>query len=131
MAIYAILGLCQATGLFLMGLVFALFTYNASRTLHLNALTRVMHAPTSFFDTTPLGRIMNRFSKDVDVIDNQIGDAMRMLMGTLVQVVGSIVLVSIILPWFLICIAVILVMYHWLALFYRASSRDFKVCFFM
>jgi hypothetical protein len=70
---------------------------------------------------------MNRFSKDIDVIDNQIGDAMRMFMGTFVQVIGSIVLVSISLPWFLIAVAVILVIYHYLAMFYRASSREFRV----
>ena len=72
---------------------------------------------------------MNRFSKDIDVIDNQIGDAMRMFMGTGVQVIGSIVLVSISLPWFLIAIGAILVMYYWLSIFYTASSREFKARF--
>ena len=79
------------------------------------------------YSTTFLGTIMNRFSKDVDLIDNVISDAVRMLMGTLVQSIGSIVLVSVSLPWFLIAIAVICLMYHYLALFYRASSREFKV----
>ncbi|KAL0576170.1 hypothetical protein V5O48_005811 [Marasmius crinis-equi] len=126
MAIYAILGFAQAFGLFSMGAVFALFTFNASRTLHRNALKRVMHAPVSFFDTTPLGRIMNRFSKDIDTLDNIIGEAMRQFLGTMVQVIGSIVLVSIIIPWFLIAIVFILLLYYWITIFYRASARELK-----
>lgn len=46
-----------------MGAVFAYLTFYASVTLHRNAIARVMKAPQSFFDTTPIGRIMNRFSK--------------------------------------------------------------------
>lgn len=42
----------------------------ASKVMMGRAMTRVLRAPMSFFDTTPLGRITNRFSKDVDTMDN-------------------------------------------------------------
>lgn len=45
---------------------------NAARDLHNNLLQQTLRLPMSFFDTTPLGRIVNRFSKDVDVVDNMI-----------------------------------------------------------
>ena len=48
----------------------ALGCLRASGLLHNNMLKRIMRAPMSFFDTTPLGRIVNRFSRDVDVMDN-------------------------------------------------------------
>ena len=35
-------------------------------------LQQIMHAPSWFFDTTPVGRIVNRFSKDIDTVDNVI-----------------------------------------------------------
>jgi len=70
MGVYAALGLGQALAAFLMGASFALLTYFASQRLHKSATDRIMHAPMWFFDTTPLGRIMNRFSKDIDTMDN-------------------------------------------------------------
>jgi len=41
----------------------------ASKTLHEKLLVRIMHSPMEFFDTTPMGRVMNRFSKDIDILD--------------------------------------------------------------
>ncbi|KAG2017864.1 ATP-binding cassette transporter [Coprinopsis cinerea AmutBmut pab1-1] len=126
MGIYAALGVGQAIFAFLMGATFALLTYFASQRLHKAAITRVMHAPMSFFETTPLGRIMNRFSKDIDTIDNLLGDALRMFSNTFCAILGAIVLISIVLPWFLIGVVVIMVLYIWAAAFYRASARELK-----
>ena len=44
----------------------------ASKLIHHVLLDGVMHSPMSFFDTNPLGRIINRFSADIDTVDNQI-----------------------------------------------------------
>ncbi|EPQ54017.1 ABC transporter [Gloeophyllum trabeum ATCC 11539] len=126
MGIYAALGVSQAISFFFMGSMFAYLTYFASRQLHRAAINRVMHAPMSFFETTPLGRIMNRFSKDIDTIDNMLGDALRMFMNTFCSIIGAIILISIILPWFLIAVFSILLLYFYAALFYRSSARELK-----
>jgi len=42
----------------------------ASKKMHQTAFTHVMHSPVSFFDTTPVGRVLNRFTKDLDNVDN-------------------------------------------------------------
>lgn len=103
MGIYAALGVGQALTAFFMGLMFSLVVYSASQRLHhvrphrffcvvrnirkadmgllsvlywQDAINRVMHAPMSFFETTPVGRIMNRFSKDVDTMDNILAGAL-------------------------------------------------------
>ncbi|KIK47399.1 hypothetical protein CY34DRAFT_799345 [Suillus luteus UH-Slu-Lm8-n1] len=124
--IYAALGVSQALTMFMMGGVFALLTYYASQQLHQRSIQRVMYAPMSFFETTPLGRIMNRFAKDIDTVDNLIGDSLRMLTATASQIVGAIILISIIIPYFLIAAFFILIFYYYAALFYRASARELK-----
>ncbi|EIN04040.1 hypothetical protein PUNSTDRAFT_55872 [Punctularia strigosozonata HHB-11173 SS5] len=126
MGIYAMLGVSQAVASTFMGFAFSFLTYYASKNLHRDAITRVMHAPMSFFETTPLGRIMNRFAKDIDTIDNTLGDALRMFANTLSGILGAIILISIILPWFLIAVFAILFVYYFYAIFYRSSARELK-----
>lgn len=126
MGIYAVFGITQSLGLLSMGVIFSTFTIKSATTLHHRALQRVLHAPFSFFDTTPQGRITHRFSKDMDTLDNIIGEAMRTLIGTIVQVIGSIVLIAILTPYFLIPVAVILVLYFWIAAYYRSTARELR-----
>ncbi|KAJ7284591.1 ABC transporter [Mycena rebaudengoi] len=125
--IYAFFGGAQALAFFLMGSTFALLTYFASQNLHKRALTRVMHAPMSFFETTPLGRVMHRFTKDCDTIDSTLGEALRMFSATLANIIGAIILIAVVLPWFLIGVFAILLVYVYFAAFYRASAREIKV----
>ncbi|WVQ68434.1 uncharacterized protein L199_006642 [Kwoniella botswanensis] len=126
MGIYAGLGILTAITMFFQGFSNALINYFASVRIHKNAITRVMFAPQSFFDTTPLGRIMNRFSKDTDTIDNTLSDAMRMAVGTLSNIVGATILLAIVEPYFLIAMGVVSLLYVHNAAFYRRSSREFK-----
>jgi ABC-type multidrug transport system fused ATPase/permease subunit len=112
--------------MFFQGASMAFINFFASVQLHRNAAKRVMFAPQSFFDTTPLGRIMNRFAKDIDTVDNTLGDAMRMAISTAGNIIGATILISIIQPYFLIAMAVVCILYAHNAQFYRKSSREFK-----
>ena len=126
MGIYAALGVALTITFFASGTTMGLLTYFASKALHHKAITTVMHAPMSFFETTPLGRIMNRFAKDIDTIDNTVADSLRMFLMTFANIIGSFVLIAIIIPWFLIAVAAILIVYYAFALYYRASARELK-----
>lgn len=44
-------------------------TLQAAHILHRHLLSNIMRSPVAFFDVTPVGRILNRFAKDVDVMD--------------------------------------------------------------
>ena len=86
---------------------------------------------------------MNRFSKDIDTLDNMLAgsfawpthvtcsnlfaDSYRMFLTIFSNIIGAIVFVSIILPWFLVAVAVVSVFYVIAAAFYRASAREMKV----
>ena len=50
-----------------------------------------MHAPMSFFDTTPVGRIINRFSQDMYTVDSQLMTALRSYVTTLLSVVSALI----------------------------------------
>ncbi|KAI5957077.1 hypothetical protein KGF54_000005 [Candida jiufengensis] len=50
----------------------------SSKNLNILAINRVLHAPMAFMDVTPIGRILNRFTKDTDALDNEITENMKM-----------------------------------------------------
>ncbi|KAE8210857.1 hypothetical protein CF327_g5323 [Tilletia walkeri] len=93
--IYAMLGVMVAITTFAMGTVIGFVSFYACQGLHHAAMQRVMYSPMSWFDSTPVGRITNRFGKDVDVVDNQLSDALRMFISTLSNVFGAAVLITI------------------------------------
>ena len=65
--------------------------YTASRKLHWNILNGVLHAPMSFFDTTPIGRVINRFAKDIDSVDAVLPNAFSQTLTTLISVVATLI----------------------------------------
>ena len=69
LGVYAAIGMSQAVFVGYAWCSIVKGTLLASKNLHERLLTRIMHAPMHFFDTTPLGRIVNRFSKDIDILD--------------------------------------------------------------
>ncbi len=69
-----------------------LAAYIAGRKLHWIILIGVLHAPMSFFDTTPIGRIINRFAKDIDCIDTSLPLFFSYALTALIAVVGTLIL---------------------------------------
>ncbi|KAJ7852235.1 ABC protein [Mycena leptocephala] len=67
--LYALLGISQATFTYLLGLFMDFFAVRVSKNLHHQAIVNIFHAPMSFFDTTPMGRIISIFGKDIDSMD--------------------------------------------------------------
>ena len=72
----------------------ASFGVRSSFRLHRNVLRSVLAAPMSFFDTTPTGRILSRFSKDIHTVDHELADHMDIFLMILLQL--TVVMVSII-----------------------------------
>eukprot|EP00964_Phaeocystis_antarctica_P055429 scaffold32607_cov51-Phaeocystis_antarctica.AAC.6 len=68
---------------------FAYAELRAASALHNAMLAAVMHAPMSFFDTTPLGRIVARFSKDQDTLDKKLPESFNSLVGCLLDVAST------------------------------------------
>ncbi|XP_070381870.1 multidrug resistance-associated protein 1-like isoform X2 [Dermacentor albipictus] len=105
LSVYGLLGVCQGLAIFLGTLVLGLCALAASGSLHDEALGRLVRAPMSFFDTTPLGRMLNRFSKDLDQADIQIGLVVDCVLEQLSDVLGILLLITLYIPTFLPAVA--------------------------
>jgi ATP-binding cassette, subfamily C (CFTR/MRP), member 1 len=90
------------------------------------AVARVLRAPMSFFDTTPLGRITNRFSKDVDTMDNTLSDSLRNFLTFSGQIVAVFILVIAYFPYFAAALAALTVIFLLSVQYYRSSARELK-----
>ncbi|GAB0135414.1 hypothetical protein EsDP_00003754 [Epichloe bromicola] len=124
--IYAALGVVQALLMFIFSLLLSVLGTKSSKVMLRDAVHRVLRAPMSFFDTTPLGRITNRFSRDVDVMDNNLTDAIRMYFSTLAMVTAVFALIIAYFHWFAIALVPLYCLFILSASYYRASAREVK-----
>ncbi|KAI8850823.1 P-loop containing nucleoside triphosphate hydrolase protein [Chytridium lagenaria] len=106
---YTLLGLIQGVGATILAVIVTFAGLRASRVLHELALRRITHAPMSFFDTNPMGRIVNRFSRDVADIDRWLSIVIRGSLNLWSAVLCNLVLVGYVVP-----------------AFYRNASRELK-----
>ncbi|KAI7696126.1 Multidrug resistance-associated protein 1 [Sarcoptes scabiei] len=126
LSIYGILGLIQALCVVIGALAMANGVVNSSKVLHHSLLGRIMRSPIQFFDTTPMGRVVNRFSKDVDTIDSTIPHTLRGWFICFLQVVSTFVLIIIEIKVFMIVAVPILLFYYLIQKFYVTTSRQLK-----
>ncbi|KAI7876125.1 P-loop containing nucleoside triphosphate hydrolase protein [Lichtheimia hyalospora FSU 10163] len=73
-----------------------------ARRLFNQLLDRVIHAPMRFFDTTPIGRLLNRFGADMVVIDMQMARTASMMVECVTGMVASSIIISAITPQFIV-----------------------------
>ena len=71
-----------------------------SRVLHDKMLFNILRSPMSFFDTTPLGRILNRFSKDIYTVDDLIPMSTMSFLFIFLQTVSILIVIMVALPIF-------------------------------
>ena len=89
----------------------------------LNALTR---APLRFFDTTPIGRLLARFSREMLVVDVNLPSALQSAGSTIVSVLSALSVVIVSSPAFLLAVIPLAYAYYAFSVFYMASSRELK-----
>ncbi|WFD27284.1 hypothetical protein MNAN1_002280 [Malassezia nana] len=124
--IYVMLGILQLVFNFVMDVALGLLTVFASRALHDRAIKRVIYSPMAWFDTTPIGRIINRFGKDIDVLDNQLSNLIRQCASTVLSILGAAIMIIVFTYYFVIVVVFIFVFAYFFSCFYRSSAREFK-----
>ncbi|XP_066905603.1 multidrug resistance-associated protein 1 [Halyomorpha halys] len=124
--LYGLLGVGQTFANFISSLTWYIGAVNAGSLLHTMLLTNIMHSPMSFFDTTPQGRILNRFSKEIDVLDNSIPFTLKQCFSFLAPVFGTVFIISYTTPVFLVVIVPIALLYYWVQKCYIATSQQLR-----
>ncbi|KAK5969866.1 Multidrug resistance-associated protein 1 [Trichostrongylus colubriformis] len=111
LAIYASLGVGQAVFVCAASTIMAFGMVGASRLLHEGILRNILRSPMIFFDVTPIGRILNRFGKDMEAIDTTLPGSIRSMLMTVFNVIATLVVIVIATP-------VVAIPFVFLAVFY-------------
>ncbi|XP_060886296.1 ATP-binding cassette sub-family C member 9 isoform X2 [Labrus mixtus] len=99
---------------------------SAATNLHHNLLNKIIHAPIRFFDITPLGQILNRFSADTNIIDQHIPPTLESLTRSTLLCLSAIGVISCITRTFLIALVPIAVAFYFIQKYFRVASKDLQ-----
>ncbi|KAL3100076.1 hypothetical protein niasHT_022904 [Heterodera trifolii] len=126
LGVYAAIGMATVVFLAFSYLFQVVGSVNASIRLHGPLLDRVLHAPVSFFDTTPLGRVLNRFGKEFDTVDLRLASTFRFLTISLLMVLQVMLTIAISTPLFVLIDIPISAIYILILVFFIPTSRQLQ-----
>ncbi|XP_060602679.1 multidrug resistance-associated protein 1-like isoform X1 [Ruditapes philippinarum] len=121
---YTLIGVLQGVAMLLFGIVISIRMAIASGIMHKSMLYSILRSPMAFFDTTPVGRIMNRFSSDIDIMDVRIPYVIRWLNTQIFQLAAILIVVSINTPIIMVVIVPVTFIYYLLLRFYLPTVRQ-------
>ncbi|CAN7975421.1 unnamed protein product, partial [Ixodes persulcatus] len=124
--VYTLLCALQAVATFLAVITLWRVALSASTRLHQSTLHGVMRAPMSFFETNPSGRLLNRFSKDVDQLDLQLPTAGHYTLDLFFLLASAISLICINIPMYILVVVPIMFFLFVLRQMFVAPFRDVK-----
>uniref|UniRef100_A0A8C2DMC4 Cystic fibrosis transmembrane conductance regulator n=1 Tax=Cyprinus carpio TaxID=7962 RepID=A0A8C2DMC4_CYPCA len=121
-------GLTGATIIFgfMRGLIMFNVLVNSTETLHNRMFNSILRTPVHFFDVNPIGRILNRFSKDIGQLDSLLPWTFVDFIQVFLQIIGVIAVASSVIPWILIPVIPLLIAFLFLRRYFLQTSRDVK-----
>ncbi|XP_068254004.1 ATP-binding cassette sub-family C member 10 isoform X3 [Nyctibius grandis] len=106
--------------------LFAYGTIRAATVIHNQLLQRVLKATVTFFDTTPTGRILNRFSSDLYCVDDSLPFVLNIFLANMYGLLGMLVIITYGLPWAGLVLLPLAALYFSIQRYYRRTSRELK-----
>ncbi|XP_062338764.1 ATP-binding cassette sub-family C member 9 isoform X1 [Osmerus eperlanus] len=99
---------------------------SAATNLHHNLLNKIIHAPIRFFDITPLGQILNRFSADTNIIDQHIPPTLESLTRSSLLCLSAIGVIAFVTPVSLVALVPLAVTFYFIQKYFRVASKDLQ-----
>lgn len=126
MVIYGLLGVVTLAGVLASDLFWLRRGLRAARDMHDQMLTSVLRAQVRFFDATPVGRILQRFSRDLEMVDIDLQWTFEKSVQHFFQVLANLLLIVAVLPPVILFIAPVFYVYYQVQKKYRTSARELK-----
>jgi len=126
LGVYAALAISLGIFTFLRTILLVRFSVKASYIIHRNILQSIFNAPQSFFDTTPIGRILSRFSKDMYSLDIELSEQLDLFLFCAISILSSIGVILFVTPWFAVGVLPLAFIYYRLMNYFRNVSRESK-----
>uniref|UniRef100_A0A8B9TQ59 Canalicular multispecific organic anion transporter 1 n=1 Tax=Anas platyrhynchos TaxID=8839 RepID=A0A8B9TQ59_ANAPL len=126
--VFGALGVSQGESIFLLfaTMLSAHGAVRASRIMHQRLLSNILRVPMSFFDTTPTGRIVNRFAKDIFTVDETIPMSFRSWLSCFMAIISTLLMISLATPFFTIIVVPLGIFYYFVLRYYISTSRQLR-----
>ena len=106
--------------------VMLVIIYSAGRQMFKDIIDRVSHATFRFYDTTPVGRLMNRMTSDIGAIDGNISSLFSIVATLLIQWISSIIIIASVTPVFLVFAIILTASFVWVFNRYLPTSQSLR-----
>ncbi|CAL9735628.1 bile pigment transporter 1 [Monosporozyma servazzii] len=125
--VYALIGLSTVSFNTSRTIILLLYSsIRASKKLYGTMSVAVIYSPMEFFNTTPLGRVVNRFSTDMDMVDTSLHHILMAFFQSIMSCFVTIVLVGVSLPFFLVLTSILAIFYIYYQRLFIVQSRELK-----
>uniref|UniRef100_A0A7E4VNW5 ABC-type glutathione-S-conjugate transporter n=1 Tax=Panagrellus redivivus TaxID=6233 RepID=A0A7E4VNW5_PANRE len=126
LGVYGFLGVFEMAFLGVGNICLILGGVNASFNLHNPLILNLLKSPLQFFDTTPLGRVLNRVGKDMELVDLKLTGSFRFLIIAFFNVIQTLFIISMSTPLFIVIAVPMAAFYIFILRYFISSSRQLQ-----
>nr|QBP17584.1 ABCC1-X8-like protein [Brachionus rotundiformis]QNH67883.1 ATP-binding cassette transporter subfamily C member 1 X8 [Brachionus rotundiformis] len=124
LTIYILLGLLQCVLLNISNIFLVLMYIRAARLYHTKLLSTILRSTLHFFESTPAGRIINRFSRDIESLETSIPDSFKICAFCVSNIIHTLIILAYTTPISLLLILPASVVYIFIQRYYVSSARQ-------
>jgi ABC-type multidrug transport system fused ATPase/permease subunit len=107
-------------------LLLAVGAINAGRKLHENMFSNLLRAPLRFFNENPVGRLLNRFTKDQSDIDRGFSMMLSMYVSSILSMIGAYTVIGYTTPYVILIFVPVMILLYYVGEYFQRTARELK-----